>query len=62
MQISRLFGAHPVDTEKWHCTEHFDAHIDVWWRLDFIVVSRKMESGQSGKLGSLTTISVSRKS
>ena len=30
MQISSLFWAHPVDTEQWHCQEHFQAHIDVW--------------------------------
>ena len=23
------FWAHPVDTEKWHCTEHSETHIDV---------------------------------
>ena len=33
MQISRLFWAHPVDTEKWQCQEHFEAHIDVWGDL-----------------------------
>ena len=28
MQISRLFGACPVDTEQWHCQEHFEAYIN----------------------------------
>ena len=30
MQISRLCWVHPVDTEKWHCQEHVEAHIDAW--------------------------------
>ena len=28
-QISILFWAHPVDTEQWHCQEHFGANIGV---------------------------------
>ena len=30
MQISRLFWAHPVDTEQLRCQEHFGANTDVW--------------------------------
>ena len=26
----KTFWAHPVDTEKWHCQGHFEAHIDFW--------------------------------
>ena len=37
------FLTHPVDTEKWHCKEHFEAHINVW--KDCCSINRKKSQG-----------------
>ena len=41
MQIICLFGAHPVDTENWHCQQHFGANIDVWIDCFFSKITKK---------------------
>ena len=63
MHINILFGAHPVDTEKWHCQENFEAHID--GVRDCFSVTRKksqrLKSCEYGGFESNITVSVSKK-
>ena len=69
MQISRLLCAHPVDSEQWHCQEHFDGTVKSTFGLERLLSSKGnrkrsqgLKSDEYDELVICATVSVSSKS